>query len=145
MTVTSGATGLATWVSWAGLLLCFNSTPVSAQESAHLTEADAKLIVDGSRVYSTQCGPQLSTVAASRRLATATAARAIVQWRDGVIVQGSEFAKGSEYTIAIREDTLGTVGALELVAEDSHGGFAHDKWCVTVREKSTDEKISNKQ
>ena len=65
----------------------------------------------------------------------AGAARALVQWRDGVEISGAQSLQGDRFEERIQESTLGVVGALDVAREDPAGGIAHDLWCVKVVEK----------
>jgi hypothetical protein len=69
-------------------------------------------------------------------MAAANAARAIVQFRQGVMVSGAESVKGNDYEFWIQEDTLGVVGPVSIIREDPVGGIRGDRWCVKIIERA---------
>ena len=99
-----------------------------------MTEMDVKVTREGGSTLSTYCTAKLANAASTRRLAMAGAARAIVQSRIGVVVSGNESVQHGKFDARIQEDTLGVVGALEVISDDPAGGIAHNLWCVKVME-----------
>jgi len=101
---------------------------------AHLTEADMRVTREAGLIASTYCIARTTNARANRRLAIAGAASALVQWRDGVEISGTQSLQGGVFEERIQESTLGVVGALDVALEDPAGGIAHDLWCVKVVE-----------
>ena len=103
--------------------------------SRHIIETDEKVEFNGGQVISTSCARRLSSDTASRKLAIANAARAIVKSRDGVTVTGQESVKLGHYQYRVEEGTLGIVQPVVIVQEDPKGGVEGDRWCVTIVER----------
>lgn len=116
------------------MLLFTSSGTALAQDTGHITEADVGVFRGSGIFTSVYCGPRLKTDGASRRMAVANAARAIVQFRQGVMVFGTESMQGGDYQYWIQEDTLGVVGPVSIIKEDSAGGIRGDRWCVKIVE-----------
>ncbi len=124
---------LASAITAVALLFTSSMTAV-AQDAGRITEADVGVFRESGVFTSVYCGPRLKTDGASRRMAVANAARAIVQFRQGVMVSGAESVKGSDYQFWIQEDTLGVVGPVSIIKEDPAGGIRGDRWCVKIVE-----------
>ena len=116
------------------VFLFASSVIALAQDAGRITEADVGVFRESEVLTSVYCGPRLKTDGASRRMAVANAARAIVQFRQGVMVSGAESVKGSDYQFWIQEDTLGVVGPVSIIKEDPAGGIRRDRWCVKIVE-----------
>ena len=127
---------LASAITAVALLFTSSMTAV-AQDAGRITEADVGVFRERGVLISVYCGPRLKTDGASRRMAVANAVRAIVQFRQGVMVSGAESVKGSappDYQFWIQEDTLGVVGPVSIIKEDPAGGIRGDRWCVKIVE-----------
>lgn len=116
------------------VFLFASSVIALAQDAGRITEADVGVFREREVLTSVYCGPRLKTDGASRRLAVANAARAIVQFRQGVMVSGAEAVQGGDYQFWIQEDTIGVMGPVSILSEDPTGGVRRDRWCVKIVE-----------
>ena len=121
----------------AAATLLMTVLPASGETAGarHIIETDEKVEFDGDQVYSTSCTRRLSSDAASRKLAIASAARALVKSREGVTMTGHESVNSGHYQYRVEEELLGIVQPVVVVQEDPKGGVAGDRWCVTIAEK----------